>query len=111
MGSIRRGMLKTTVFSQRIHKMRKEFDGKTQAVRGSLIAELEELHQWALERAKKARKEKHKQKWSRIAAYIAKCVNVVMRDYDSNKIVARLEELEKKVHELREKDRQAGKRT
>jgi len=70
-------MLKTIVFSEKIRKMRKNFDGKTQAVRGEL------------KKAKAARKEKHKQKWSRIVAYIAKCINVIMRDYDAVKISAR----------------------
>ena len=40
--------------------MRKEFDGRTQAVRGALIAELEELHQKALKKCEKAQKEEHK---------------------------------------------------
>jgi len=44
----------------KIRKLRAEFDGKTQAVRGALIAELEELHRWALERVKAVRDEKLK---------------------------------------------------
>jgi len=53
---------KTICFSVRlkIRKLRAEFDGKTQAVRGALIAELEELHRWALERVKAVRDEKLK---------------------------------------------------
>lgn len=44
----------------RIRKLRTEFDGETQAVRGALIAELEELHRRALERVKAVRDEKLK---------------------------------------------------
>ena len=101
-------MLKTIVFSEKIRKMRKNFDGKTQAVRGELIAELKELYQWALKKAKAARKEKHKQKWSRIAAYIAKCINVIMRDYDAAKISEKLDELRRLVENELLRDRETG---
>ena len=111
MDPIRRGMVKKggiPVF--RIRKLRAEFDGKTQAVRGSLIAELEELHRWALGRAKAVRNEKLKIKWSNAATYIAKTITYISSEYDSNKILERLEALELKVDELREKDRGSGKR-
>lgn len=101
-------MLKTTFFSQRIRRMRKKFDGKTQVVRGGLIAELEELYEWALKKAKDARKEKHKQKWSRITAYIAKCINVIMRDYDAVKISRKLDELRRLVENELVADRETG---
>lgn len=89
----------------RIQKMRREFDGKTQAVRGGLIADLEELAQWAAQRAKEVRDEKLKIKWSHVAAYIAQTITYIASEYDSNKILVRLEELEKRVNALREKDR------
>jgi len=44
----------------KIRKLRAEFDEKTQAVRGALIADLEELHQWTLERIKAVRDKKLK---------------------------------------------------
>lgn len=108
----RRGIIKKggypPVFT--IRKLRAEFDGRTQAVRGALIAELEELHQWALERAKAVRDEKLKIKWSNAITYIAKTITYISSEYDSNKILERLEALEAKVGELREKDRGSGKR-
>ncbi len=94
----------------RIRKLRAEFDGKTQAVRGALIADLEELHLWALERARAVENEKLKIQWSQVVAYIAKTINIISREYDSNKILDRLELLEAKVSELREKDKGFGKR-
>ena len=61
MNNIGRGMLKKRLFlGFKIRKLRAEFDGKTQAVRGALIADLEELHQWTLERIKAVRDKKLK---------------------------------------------------
>lgn len=105
------GMEKRGVFFRlRVRKLRKEFDGRTQAVRGALIAELEELYQKALGKCEKAKKEKNKIQWAQVAAYIAKTINIISREYDANKILARLDVLEAKVSELREKDKQSGKR-
>ena len=101
----RRGCSKRGVFlGSKIRKLRTKFDGKTQAVRGALIADLEGLHLWALERIKTVHDEKLKVKWSQVVAYIAKTVNIISREYDSNKILERLQALEEKVGELREKD-------
>ena len=94
----------------KIRKLRTEFDGKTQAVRGALIADLEELHRRAVEKLKTVKDEKLKIKWLTVIAYIAKTINVISREYDSNKILERLQVLEEKVSELREKDRGSGKR-
>ena len=104
-------MLKKRLFlGFKIRKLRAEFDGKTQAVRGALIADLEELHQWALERSRAVENEKLKIQWSQVIAYIAKTINIISREYDSNKILERLQTLEEKVSELREKDKGSGKR-
>jgi len=94
-----------------IRKLRAEFDGETQAVRGALIAELEVLYQKALAKVGAVHSEKNKIHWSRVAAYIAKTINLIAREYDSNKILERLQALEAKVSELREKDRGSGKRS
>ena len=61
MDHIARGHGKRGLFlGFKIRKLRAEFDGRTQIVRGALIAELEELHRWALERVKGVRDEKLK---------------------------------------------------
>lgn len=96
--------------SFRIQALRKEFDGRTQAVRGSLIADLEELQKWAVERMKKVRSEKMKIKWARIAAYIAQTITYISGEFDSGKIMGRLETLEAKVGALRKKDKEIGKK-
>ena len=89
----------------KIKRLRKEFDGKTQAVRGFLIAELEELAKIAAENAHKASgkgKAKVKQNWMRIMAYIAQTITYVASEYDAAKIDARLNELERLVRELKQ---------
>lgn len=96
--------------SFRVQALRKEFDGQTQAVRGSLIAELEELQQWAVKRAKAVRSEKLKMKWSHVAAYISQTITYISGEFDSNKILERLETLEAKVGELRKKNEGSRKK-
>ena len=87
---------------EKIGQLRREFDGRTQAVRGSLISELEELQQWASKRAKAVRDEKLKQKWARVAAYIAQTIAHVAGEYDTSKIDAKLDELERLLRELKQ---------
>ena len=101
-------MLKHTLFSKKIRRIQKKFDGETQALRGALIADLEELYQWAIKKAKRAKKQKHRQKWSRIATYIARCINVIMRDYDAVKISEKLKELKRLVENELLRDREKG---
>jgi len=76
-----------------------------------LIADLEWLQQYASDKVKTVQGEKDKQKWAHVSAYIAQTIAYIASEYDASKIMVRLEELEKKVNELREKDSQAGKRS
>lgn len=87
---------------RRIADLRKYFDGRTQAVRGSLIAQLEELQRWAAQRAKAVRNEKFKQKWVQVAAYLAQTITYVAGEFDAAKIDVRLDELERLVRELKQ---------
>ena len=100
-----RGMLKRGRGSPsfRIKKLRKDFDGKTQAVRGSLIAHLEEIEDFANERLLAVRGEKNKQKWARIAAYIAQTITYVAGEFDTAEVDRRLNRLETMFRELRAK--------
>lgn len=95
----------------RIKKIRKDFDGKTQAVRGSLIVHLEEIEDFANERISAVRGEKNKQKWARIAAYIAQTITYVAGEFDTAEVDRRLDRLERMVHEIRAKQKgsKAGK--
>ena len=56
---------------QKIKQLRKQFDGRTQEVRGSLIADLEWLQQYASDKVKTVKGEKNKQKWTQLSAYVA----------------------------------------
>ncbi len=78
--------------ADKIKQLRKQFDDQTQAVRGALIVDLEELEQWVNERRKAVGNEKLKQKWAHIVACIAS-------EYDASKIDARLDELERLFRE------------
>ena len=88
---------------EKVRQLRKEFDGETQAVRGSLIAELEEFQQWAIKRAKAVRDERLKQKWAHAAAYIAQTITYIAGEYDASKIDAKLDELERLFREFKAK--------
>ena len=87
----------------RLKKLRKDFDGKTQAVRGSLIAHLEDIEDFANERFRRVRGEKNKQRWARIAAYIAQTITYVAAEFDTSEVNRRLDQLERMVRELRAK--------
>jgi hypothetical protein len=87
----------------RLKKLRKDFDGKTQAVRGSLIAHLEDIEDFANERFRGVRGEKNKQRWARIAAYIAQTITYVAAEFDTSEVNRRLDQLERMVRELRSK--------
>lgn len=111
----RRGMLKRSRGSLffRIKKIRKDFDGKTQAVRGSLIAYLEEIEDFAKKRLSLVRSEKNRQRWAHIAAYIAQTITYVAGEFDTAEVDRRLDRLERMVDEIRakQKDSEAGKRS
>lgn len=105
-------------FTVKIQALRKDFDRKrrklpvsTQVVREALIVDLEEAFEFAKQRMHAVRKERYKQLWARIMAYIAQTIAYIASEYDSNKILERLEQLEERVDELRKKDQQAGKGT
>jgi hypothetical protein len=90
-------------FGLKIDGLRREFGrrqnrfgGDTQPIRGGLIADLEEAFDFAQKRMKAMRKEKHKQFWARLVAYIAQTIAYVAREYDLSKINKKLEELEEK---------------
>ena len=110
-GMLKRGMRGPLVW--KIKKLRKQFDGKTQAVRGALIADLEGIEQFASERILAVRGEKNKQKWARIAAYTAQTIIYATGEYDTAEVDRRLDKLERMIREIRakQKDQKSGKRS
>lgn len=85
----------------KIKQLRREFNGKTQAVRGGLIADLEDLQEVASERARAAKGATEKRRWMHIAAYLAQTITYIANEYDASKIEARLDELERLLRELK----------
>ena len=98
------------VFHFSVKKLRKDFDGKTQAVRGALIADLEAIEQLAAERVQSAHSPREKQRWAHVAAYVAQTVAYLAGAYDTAEVDARIRKLEGMVAELlkRQKARGAG---
>lgn len=98
---------------RKIRKMRKDFDGRTQDIRGSLIAQLEELAVFTNKRLHKVRSEKNRQKWARIIAYIAQTITYIAGAYDVSEVDVRLGKLERMFRELKraKKNGSSGKGT
>jgi len=99
-------------FFQKVKRIADIYDPKklpTEQLRGEIILNLRELLEIAQREVKsKGRYGAKHQKWSKLAAYISKCINVIMRDYDAVKIKAQLEELKELVHNELLRDREAG---
>ena len=99
-------------FFQKVKRIADTYDPKklpTEQLRGEIILNLRELLEIAQREAKsKGRYGAKHQKWSKLVAYISKCINVIMRDYDAVKIKAQLEELKELVHNELLRDREAG---
>ena len=88
----------------KIKQLRREFDGKTQAIRGSLLAELESLLEIAAEKARGTPGKgvaKEKRMWMHVAGYLAQTITYIANEYDASKIEARLDELERLLRELK----------
>lgn len=107
--------MKTTFF-QKVKRTADTYDPKklpTEQLRGEMILDLRQLLEIA---RKKASKEGEKggpygiehQKWAKLAAYISKCINIILRDYDAVKIKAKLEELKELVYNELLRDRETG---
>lgn len=101
-------------FFQKVKRIAESYNPKklpTEELRGSLILDLKELQEIAKREAKSAGRygAKH-QKWAKLAAYISKCINIIMRDYDTVKIKHDLEELKELVYDELLGDRKTGNR-
>jgi len=99
-------------FFQKVKRIADTYDPRklpTEELRGEIILNHRELLEIAHREAKsKGRYGAKHQKWSKLAAYISKCINVIMRDYDAVKIKAQLEELKELVYNELLRDRETG---
>jgi hypothetical protein len=104
-------LLKNSFF-RKIRRTAKKFDLNTQTLRADLILDLKVLAEMAHEQATKKKRgrkpTKQQQKWSKLAAYISRSINIIAKEYDTGKIKEKLEELEKRINdEFGEKDTEA----
>ena len=70
---------------------------ETQMIRHEIVMALKELYELALHYAKTRRAVKEKEKWARLAAYIAQTINTIIDSYDEVMIEQTLDELEQYV--------------
>lgn len=106
-------MLKTTFF-QKVKRIADTYDPKklpTEELRGQFILDLKLLAEIAHQQAQSGGKygKKHR-KWAKLAAYITKTINIIMRDYDAVKIKRDLEELKELVYNELLEERETGNR-
>lgn len=89
---------KTTFFSK-FERTVKKFRVNTQRIRTELILDLKELADFARDRVHDSRIKgsKQKQRWAQLAAYIARSVNIIAKEYDEKKIAAKLDEIRRLV--------------
>jgi hypothetical protein len=99
-------------FFRKIEKTAKKFKLNTQRIRAQLILDLKVLAEMAHDRAvaikERGRPAKEHQKWAKLAAYIARSINIIAKEYDLMKIKEKLDELKRMVEEL---ERNRGKTT
>lgn len=91
-----------------IKKLRQHFDGKTQAVRGALIADLEAVHVQATQRFHAEQDPLMKQKWGHLIAYIAQTIAYIAGAFDTAVVDVRIKKLEEMVSELLARQKAQG---
>jgi hypothetical protein len=110
-------MLKTTFFSE-VRKVTKKFRRvDTQRDRAELISDLKVILETYKKHAAKTGKPgppgKLEMKCAQLAAYIARSINIIAREYDAVKIKTVLAELAERVstlEQLRKQDKKSGKK-
>jgi len=91
------------VFS-RVVKLRRVIKVDTQRLRGKTLRHLEGLFDMAKSLAKDEKvRLSARQKWVRIAAYLAQVINSVAQGFDEKEIDVQLTELEKLIDEVKTK--------
>jgi hypothetical protein len=89
---------------KRIEKCRRILEIDTQQIRFKVIKKLEEMFDCAHALSQnKALQLREREKWAKIAAYIAQTINSVSAGFDEQKVNRELAELEQLVNEARAK--------
>jgi len=93
------------LFPRRVRGVREKYEVDTRKTMESAIRNLEELAEEAHKRAtSKYLPTETRQKWTRIEAYIYQTINSLTKTYDSQMVMAKLEELTQRVEKYVEED-------
>lgn len=96
---------KGDLFPRRVRGIRKKYEVDTRKTIENAIRNLEELAEEAHKRAtSKYLPTEVRQKWTRIEAYIYQTINSLTKTYDSQMVMAKLEELTRRVEKYVEED-------
>jgi len=94
-------------FPRRLRRVRRAYEVDTREVIEKAIRNLEELAEEAHKRAtSKYLPTEVRQKWARIEAYIYQTINSLAKNYDSQRVLDKLEELTLRVEKYMEEDQQ-----
>ena len=95
------------VFPRRVREVREEYELDTKKTIEKAIRNLEELAEEAHRRAtSKYLPTEVRQKWARIEAYIYQTINSLTKNYDSQMVMEKLEELTQRVEKYMEEDQE-----
>jgi hypothetical protein len=98
--------LSSTVFLRRIARIQDRFNLDTQKVRFELILQLKALAELAQQNAIDTHHASvdAKQNWARIAAYTSQVINSISKTFDEVQVDERLNELERMITELKQRE-------
>ena len=99
MAKISRKISRQNMIVRRVVKLKRGIKVDIQRMRGKALEALEEL----FDMAKNLAKNKGRQIWTRIAAYICQVINSVASGFDERQIDVQLDELERLINEARSK--------
>ncbi len=94
---------------QRINRMKLIAKVDTQKIRETLLQNLQELFALAKKQAQNNKLQlPQRQKWVRVASYVAQVMNSLTKSFDEAQITKDLEKLEKMISEAMAKEKSRG---
>jgi len=93
----------------RVRKIRAKIVINTQKIREDMLQSLQELFTLAKEQAENKKLDlRQRQKWVRVASYVAQVTNSLTKSFDEAQITKDLEKLEKMINEAMAKEKNRG---
>ena len=97
---------------QRIYKIRRIAKVDTQKIRENMLLNLQELFTLAKEQAQNKKLAlPQRQKWVRVASYVAQVINSLTKSFDEAQVTKDLERLEKLINEAMAKEKSGRSNT